>query len=362
MQVDNLKIQLPNDLEQKISEINKKVKNSPEVHAILRQLDIENLNSLVEFGSRSSTEISRFSDMILSSIRGAKIDEAKELTIRLSRIMENFDLTDFAKEKKPNFFQKLFNKAKDSMETTYKKYEAMQLDVEKVGITLKKYEAEILKENDQLESMFHHNLSYYEELQKYIVAGEAAIQELTTKLIPEWEQRVKANEDRLDQLKLQNLTQAKQMLDQRVYDLQLSENVALQSLPMIKLTQAGNDELVRKINASFIITLPLFKQALVQTVALKRQQVREKAQQALDARTNEVLLKNAGNAALQEKAMARLKTGSLVQLETLEKTWETIMQGIEDVKQIYSKASDERKEGSNKLADLKKQFEQKSAK
>ncbi|MFC7687122.1 toxic anion resistance protein [Ureibacillus sp. GCM10028918] len=357
MELEDYSVQLPNELVQKTAEIKNKVQYSPEVQVILRQLDIENLNSLVSFGSQSAVEISRFSDMILSSIRRTKIEEAKDLTLRLSKIMDLFNLNDFDKEKKPNLFQKLFNKTKDSMEAIYKKYELMQTDVEKVGITLKKFETEILKENDQLETMFHHNLAYYEELQKYIVAGEMTLREISAKLIPECEEKVRASGNQLDQLKLQNLNQAKEMLDQRVFDLQLAENVALQSLPMIKVTQMGNDELVRKINASFIITLPLFKQALAQTVALKRQQVREKAQQALDARTNEILLRNADNAALQEKAMSRLKTGNFIQLETLEKTWNTIMQGIEDVKQIYTEASEQRKEGTVKLEGLKKRFE-----
>lgn len=356
--IETGKIQLPNELEQKTAEILKRVQNAPETQAILRQLDIENLNSLVSFGSQSAVEISRFSDQILGSIRRTKLEEAKDLTINLSKIMDTFNLNDFENEKKPNFFQKLFNKAKDSMEAIYKKYENMQSEVEKVGIALKKFETDILKENDQLETMFHHNLAYYEELQKYIAAGEMALKEISSKLLPEWEQRVSVNGSQLDQLKLQNYNQAKQMLEQRIYDLRMAENVALQSLPMIKVTQMGNDELVRKINASFIVTLPLFKQALVQTVALKRQQVRVKAQQALDAKTNELLLRNAENASLQEKAIARLKNGSFSQLETLEKTWGTIMQGIEDVKQIYTDASEKRLKDTKKLEELKRNFEQ----
>ncbi|KGR76944.1 toxic anion resistance protein [Ureibacillus sinduriensis] len=358
MEIANDIVQLPNELQQKTEEIKKKVQYAPEVQVIIRQLDIENLNSIVSFGSQSAVEISNFSDMFLSSIRRTKMEEAKDLTLRLGKIMEVFNLNDFEQEKKPTFFQKLFKKAKDSLETIHKKYETMQTDVEKVGITLKKFEADILKENDQLETLFQHNLAYYEELQKYIAAGEMAVQEISRKLIPEWEEKVKYSGNQLDQLKLQNLHQAKQMLEQRIYDLQLAENVALQSLPMIKINQMGNDELVRKINASFIVTLPLFKQALIQSVALKRQQVREKAQQALDERTSEVLVRNSNNAQLQEKAMAHLRTGNSLQLETLEKTWSTIMQGIEDVKKIYSDTSEMREQDTNKLEKFKRMFEQ----
>ncbi|MDN4492637.1 toxic anion resistance protein [Ureibacillus aquaedulcis] len=358
MQLENEPVQLPNELERKTAEIKDKVQNSPEIHVIGRQLDIENLNSLVSFGSQSAVEISRFSDMILSSIRRTKMEEAKDLTLRLGKIMDLFNLDDFDKEKKPTLFQKLFNKTRDSMEAIHQKYELMQTDVEKVGITLKKFETDILKENDQLETMFHHNLAYYEELQKYIIVGQKAVGEISGKLLPECEERVRVSGNQLDLLKLQNLNEAKQMLEQRVYDLQLAENVALQSLPMIKMTQMGNDELVRKINASFIVTLPLFKQALVQSVALKRQEVRAKSQQALDARTNEILRRNSDNSALQEKAMERLKTGKLPQMETLEKTWNTIMQGIEDVKKIYANSNEKRKAGTNKLEQFKRNLEQ----
>ena len=38
----------------------------------------------------------------------------------------------------------------------------------------------------------------------------------------------------------------------------------MQSIPMIKTMQFSNMNLVRKINSAFIITLPVFKQALAQ--------------------------------------------------------------------------------------------------
>ena len=52
------------------------------------------------------------------------------------------------------------------------------------------------------------------------------------------------------------------MLEQRTHDLRIAENVAMQSIPMIKTMQFANMNLVRKINSAFIITLPVFKQAL----------------------------------------------------------------------------------------------------
>ncbi len=53
--------------------------------------------------------------------------------------------------------------------------------------------------------------------------------------------------------------------------------------------------LVRKINSAFIVTLPVFKQALAQAIMLKRQRIQAESLAALDEKTNEMLLKNARN-------------------------------------------------------------------
>lgn len=345
------------ELEKQRNEIVTKVQNSPEVQAIVRQIDLENTVSLMKFGGQSAEEISKFSDMILRSMQRTQSEDAGELIGQLNKIMERFDLEDFEKQKDPGLLKKLFSKAKNSIEAIYKKYETMEDEVNKVNVTLKQYEMDINKENEQLETMFRNNLSYYEDLQRYIVAGEIAVQEITTRLIPEWEQKANISNDQKDQLTVQKLYQAKNMMEQRVFDLRLAENIALQSMPMIRATQLGNYELVRKINSSFIITLPLFKQALAQTILLKRQAVRMKATQALDEKTNELLKKNANNTVLQAKTIATLTSGSFVQIETLEETWSTIMQGIEDVKQIYVDASIQREEETKKLEEFKKNYE-----
>ena len=56
----------------------------------------------------------------------------------------------------------------------------------------------------------------------------------------------------------------------RVDDLRIAENVAIQAAPMLQSMQMSNFNLMRKINSSFIVTLPIFKQCLAQAVLLKR--------------------------------------------------------------------------------------------
>ena len=125
---------------------------------------------------------------------------------------------------------------------------------------------------------------------------------------------------------------------------------------MIKTMQFSNMNLVRKINSAFIVTLPVFKQAIAQAIMLKRQRIQAEAMSALDAKTNEMLLRNAQNTAEQSKITARLASGSSIKTETLEKTWQTIVSGIEETKQIQENARKQRVEDQKKLEAIKDDF------
>ena len=125
---------------------------------------------------------------------------------------------------------------------------------------------------------------------------------------------------------------------------------------MIKTMQFSNMNLVRKINSAFIVTLPVFKQAIAQAIMLKRQRIQAEAMSALDAKTNEMLLRNAQNTAEQSKITARLASGSSIKTETLEKTWQTIVSGIEETKQIQENARKQRIEDQKKLEAIKDDF------
>ena len=92
--------------------------------------------------------------------------------------------------------------------------------------------------------------------------------------------------------------------------------------------------LVRKINSAFIITLPVFKQALAQAIMLKRQKLQAESMAALDAKTNEMLVKNARNTVAQSKITSHLASGSSIKIETFETTWRTIVNGIEETREI----------------------------
>lgn len=345
------------NLEKETNEISMNIKNSPEVLAIAKDLDVKNVDCVMNFGQETATEVSRFADQILHSIETTKVEDSGTLLIQLNNIMDKFDIKDFSEEKKKGFFAKLFKKAQDSIDALFKKYHTMGSEIDKVYVELKKYESEINVSNKNLEEMFNKNMNYYEALEKYIAAGNLVVENFKTQIIPELEAKAQTSTDQLDQINLSNANQVLEMLEQRVYDLELAKNVSLQTMPQIKLIQKGNYNLVRKINSAFIVTIPVFKQCLTQAITLKRQAVQAKAMAALDEKTNELLLRNAENTALQSKLTAKLASGSSIQIDTLEKTWQTIVQGIEETKQIEEDAKRQREDGTRRLHELQKDFE-----
>ena len=160
---------------------------------------------------------------------------------------------------------------------------------------------------------------------------------------------MEATGDSSIQFEIQSLQQALMMLEQRTQDLRTAENVAMQSIPMIKTMEFSNMNLVRKINSAFIVTLPVFKQALAQAIMLKRQRIQAEAMSALDEKTNEMLIKNARNTVEQSKMTARLASGSSIKIETLETTWRTIVNGIDETKQIQENARKKRVEDQARI-------------
>ena len=174
-----------------------------------------------------------------------------------------------------------FESAGEGAEKARKKVKGLGDEVDKIYVQLKKYEAEIRQSNRKLDEMFQANVNYYHELVKYILAGEQGCKEIEN-YIAERQADMETTGDQSIQFEITSLNQSLMMLEQRTQDLRTAENVAMQSIPMIKTMEFSNMNLVRKINSAFIITLPVFKQALAQTIMLKRQRVQAEAMSALD--------------------------------------------------------------------------------
>ncbi len=326
---------------------------SQEVDNLVSTIEINNLDTIVSFGAETAEEISKASDVVLNSMSMKQLDESSAMLNTLAKIMNQFDIEEIKDE--PGLFGKLFGNLKKQLDKILAKYHTMGDEVDKIYVELKKYESEIKQSNRNLEQIFEANVNYYHDLVKYILAGEQGCREIEA-YIAQRQSDMEATGDNSIQFEIQSLQQALMMLEQRTQDLRTAENVAMQSIPMIKTMEFSNMNLVRKINSAFIITLPVFKQALAQAIMLKRQKVQAEAMSALDEKTNEMIIKNAKNTAEQSKMIAKMATGSSVKIETLETTWRTIVNGIDETRQIQENAKKQREADKVRLESIKADF------
>ena len=271
----------------------------------------------------------------------------------LAKIMSKFDAEEI--QDNPTLFGKLFGGLRKQLDKIVAKYQTMGDEIDKIYVQLKQYEAEIKQSNHKLDQMFDANVGYYHELVKYILAGEQACGEIE-RYISQRQADMETTGDASIQFDIASLQQALDLMEQRTQDLRMAESVAMQSIPMIRTIQFSNMNLVRKINSAFIITLPVFKQALAQAIMLKRQRIQAESMAALDAKTNEMLLRNARNTVEQSKVTARLASGGSIKIETLESTWRTIISGIDETKQIQENARRKRVEDQIRLDQIKTEF------
>lgn len=337
-------------------ELSERLVDSQEVDDIVSTIEVYNLATIVSFGAKAAEEISKASDVVLENMSMSQLDDPSEMLGTLAKIMERFDIEEIKED--PSFFQKIFGNMRRQLDKILNKYHTMGGEIDKIYVQLKQYEEEIKESNRKLDQMFHANVDYYHELVKYILAGEQGCRELEA-YIAQRRADMEAAGDASIQFELQSLEQALLLLEQRTHDLRIAESVAMQSIPMIKTMEFSNMNLVRKINSAFIITLPVFKQALAQAIMLKRQRIQAEAMSALEEKTNEMLIKNARNTVEQSKMTAQLASGSPIKIETLESTWRTIVDGIGETKRIQEDARKKRSEDQLRLENIKREFNEK---
>ncbi len=336
----------------KTDEIKQKLATSAEIDALVSTINVNDSNTIVKFGAEAAEQISQASDQVLNSMSIQQINDTGVMLRNLAAIMDQFDIKELEADDKPTFFGNL----KKKLDKILSKYDTMGKEIDKIYVQLKQYESEIESANTKLDNMYDANIGYYQELVKYIMAGEQAVKELDS-FIDQYQKKVAENpDDGTIRMDLSNLQQMREILDQRVMDLKVAENVALQTVPMLKTMEYSNLNLVRKINSAFIITMPVFKQSLAQAIMLKRQRIQAESLKALDEKTNELLIKNAQNTVEQSKMVAAMAANSSIKVETLQQTWETIVSGIDEVQAIQDQARAKRKEDAVALERIKEDY------
>jgi len=341
------------DIQADREQLSARLVNSDEVDQIASTIEVYNMNTIVTFGADAAAEISKASDSILNSVSASQLDDSGEMLRALAKIMDQFNIDEI--QEKQGLFGKLFGDFKKQLDKILVKYHTMGEEVDKIYVQLRRYESEIRATNKKLEKMFDANVEYYHTLVKYILAGEQAVSEIKA-YIEKREQDFKDTGDQSIQFDLTSLKQALNLMEQRTHDLKLAEMVAMQSIPMIKMMEFNNYNLIRKINSAFIVTLPVFKQSLAQAIMLKRQRVQAQSLAELEKKTGEMLVRNAQSVAKTAADASRKGSARPIQVETLENAWKTIKSGINETKTLQENSKKQAVRDQERLEAIKADF------
>jgi uncharacterized protein YaaN involved in tellurite resistance len=79
-------------------QMNTQLVGSQEVDDIVSTIEVNNLETIVSFGSEVAEEISKASDVVLNSMSMSQLDDTSEMLKSLAKIMDKFDIEEI-KEK-----------------------------------------------------------------------------------------------------------------------------------------------------------------------------------------------------------------------------------------------------------------------
>ncbi|MBO5460014.1 MAG: toxic anion resistance protein, partial [Lachnospira sp.] len=95
-------------------QINAELVNSPEVDALVSTIEIDNMETIVSFGAKAAEEISKASDVVLSSMNMSQLDDTNEMLNTLTKIMSKFDIEEI--KDNPGLFGKLFGNLRKQLD------------------------------------------------------------------------------------------------------------------------------------------------------------------------------------------------------------------------------------------------------
>lgn len=271
-----------------------------EIRKRMAEIDIDNTQSIISFGSKAQAELQVISQSMLADVKNKDVGPAGDSLRAIVGTIRGFSVSELDVRRKRSWWERLIGKAAP-FANFVARYETVQGQIDKITTDLLGHETKLLKDIKSLDILYEKTLTFYDELALYIAAGEAKIAELDATTIPAKEAAVKAAPEN-DQVKvaqeLRDLRAARDDLERRVHDLKLTRQVTMQSLPSIRLVQENDKSLVTKINSTLVNTVPLWETQLAQAVTIQRSREAAESIRAANDLTNDLLTSNAKN--LQE--------------------------------------------------------------
>ncbi len=333
------------------------VQDQKQIAALVGELNLSDSNSIIFFGAKAQEQLTRISDQMLEGVRNKDSGPAGASLNEMVAVLRGFDLNDLDPNKRPGLFSRLLGKTKPLVKII-QQYETVRNQIDDISDALERHKTQLLTDIAGLDRLYNANLDYFHTLELYIAAGETKLQQVDAQELPAMEREVATGDDMVKAQTLRDLRASRDDLERRVYDLKLTRQVTMQSLPSIRLVQENDKGLISKINSTLVNTVPLWRQQLAQAITIYRSGQAAKTVKAATDLTNQLLKSNAENLRqANAQARAEIERGAF-DIETVKKANADLVATIEDSLRIADEGRRRRKEATAQLETLESELRQ----
>ena len=340
------------DEKELLARMEKEMVNSAEVQALVQTVDVKNRDAILMFGREAMTEIQQAAEKALEGEKKSAILEGKRIDLmkEFKKLWGGIDVNELNSDKLG-----LFGSIKKKIEAFIAKYQTINVEIDKIYVKIKEMEEESRSDSRKLAALYDANLITFHKLVVYIYAAKQC--EINIKKEME-EKTMLFNQTQNQEVaqEIEFLKECAREMNKQCMDLTTAQNVSLQNLPMLNMMLLTNYNLIRKANQYFLFGLPTMKQGIAQAIMAKRAKMAADTYSDLDKSMNEMMKRNAQNIVGTAKEAARLTEQSIISAETLEETWKTISNGIDEVNKIQEEGSKKRVEDEKKLQKIKDEY------
>jgi uncharacterized protein YaaN involved in tellurite resistance len=321
------------------------------IDTLIGEIDLGDSNSILYFGASAQRKLASISDDMLEGVRNKETGPAGEALNRMVGTVRGFELGEIDPNRKPGFFARLLGKTRP-VARFLQRYEEVRDQIDTIGDDLERHKTQLLVDIASLDRMYAANLEYFHELERYITAGEEKLRLIDQESIPAMERQAGDSESVIAAQELRDLRASRDALERRVHDLRLTRQVAMQSLPSIRLVQENDKGLANKIISTTANTLPLWRQQLAQAVTIHRSREAADTIRSASDLTNELLMANAENLKQGNVDARQEIERGVFDIEAVKRANDALIETIEDSLRIAEEGRKKRAEAASQLEHL----------
>lgn len=326
------------------------------IDKLSKQIKPMDNDGLLNYGTEAQANMSQFSHRILNEVKTTDVGPVGDSLNGLMSKLKSVNPEELNPENQSKL-KRIFKRTKASVNEIFSKMQSVGSQIDRISIELDKHKNNLKKDIDMLDELYDMNKDYFDELSLYIEAAKHKQYVLQQDEIPKLREQAKSTGNQMDVQAASDMEQFVDRLDKRIYDLQLSRQIAIQTAPQIRMIQNVNQALAEKIQSSILTSIPLWKNQMSIALTLMRQRNAVSAQKAVTDTTNDLLLKNSELLKQNALATATENERGVVDIETLKTTQKDIIETIEQTLQIQEQGRTKRKQAESELNELETELQ-----